>query len=56
MWDFPYLNARIRDFKAKGEGGGVGGWGGDLGLKVKMGRGRTKKPSGLRDGSKFGSG
>ena len=42
MRDFPYLNARIRNFKGKGKVGGGGGRGRDLGLKVKTGRGITK--------------
>ena len=41
MRDFSYINARIRDFKAKGKVGG------DFGLKVKTGRGITKITIGI---------
>ena len=37
MRDFPYLNARIRDFKGKGKVGGGGGRGERLGIKSKNG-------------------
>ena len=47
MWDFPYLNARIRDFKAKGEVGGGGGLGGRLGIESKNGTRENEKIIGI---------
>lgn len=41
MWDFPYLNARIRDFKAKGEVGGR------LGIESKNGTRENEKIIGI---------